>query len=210
VTLAPSNCPNCDAQITREATQFCTYCGTQLPHLELSRPATLEERFAALEAHADYADLLAQQPSVKTELQSHTMMIVFLVVFVLMGLPILGVFFVVGFASGPFLPLFMLIPMAVVGLGIYLLVKTARSASAFKRAKLSSWPGHVVDERTKVSGGGDNRRASTTYFVTLQDSAGRRREFRARGPVAGEIGTGDMGVAYSKAEFLIDFMRVEV
>ncbi len=210
VTLAPSHCPNCDAKITSESTQFCIYCGTQLPNEQSARPATIDQRFVALEAHAEYENLRAFVPSVDEELKSHKVMVGFLIFFVVMCLPVFGVFLLVGLATGPFLPLFMLIPGAVIGLGIFMLQKTMKSSAAFKRAEMRSWPGLIVDERSNTSGGGGRSRAHTSYYVTLQDMAGRRREFRARAPVAGKVGAGDMGVAYSKAEFLIDFNRVDV
>jgi hypothetical protein len=68
----------------------------------------------------------------------------------------------------------------------------------------------ILDERTQVSGGGEHSSATTQYFALVQRENGERREFACRGEQAGKLATGDIGVAYIKADHLVDFERIDV
>ena len=63
----------------------------------------------------------------------------------------------------------------------------------------------IAAERTDVSGGGNNRSVSTSYHATLQFEAGNRVELRCGDDMTGKIARGDMGVAYTKGNVLVDF-----
>ena len=67
----------------------------------------------------------------------------------------------------------------------------------------------VIDERVAVSGGGKNSAVRTTYYATVQFQAGDRLEYETYGWLAGRIAAGDLGVAFTKGDTLIDFLRLE-
>ena len=68
----------------------------------------------------------------------------------------------------------------------------------------------VADERTEVSGGGKDSSASTSYHVLLEWKEGQRRELKPSARVTGAVAPGDIGVAYVKANRLLDFRRIPV
>jgi len=83
-------------------------------------------------------------------------------------------------------------------------------AASFSSAPMRKWGAVVIDERIKVSGGGNNSSARTHYFVTLEDKDGARDEYEVRESLAGKVGSGDIGVAYSKNSTLVAFKRVRI
>ncbi|HEU0036981.1 MAG TPA: hypothetical protein VFQ53_40500 [Kofleriaceae bacterium] len=68
----------------------------------------------------------------------------------------------------------------------------------------------IVKERTDVSGGGEGRSTSTTYYTTLQRRDGERIECRTVRSLVGKLVVGDIGVAYVKASVLVEFVRFDV
>jgi hypothetical protein len=81
---------------------------------------------------------------------------------------------------------------------------------AFRNAPIERLVAVIVKERTDVSGGGENREASTTYYATLQRRDGTRTEYRTYHSLVGRLAVGDIGVAYVKARTLVEFIRFDV
>lgn len=203
----PRACTNCGATAARLEARYCEYCGTELPAPGSEPPPSpfgdVAGRFRALESHPDLPRLLAATPSTSALSGWNAMTVVTLVVFALVGL----------FVTGGFLfvcPPFALLPLFLVGIGIYTISKQVGKTTSASRAPLERRPALVVRERTKVSGGGEHSSARTDYFATLQFPDGSRREFDVLEGVGGTIAPGDMGVGYLKGDFLIAFSRVGV
>lgn len=204
-------CPNCGALPARTASQFCEFCGTELPPVVVARavgaasgPASgdLKARFANLANHPELAELMDYTPPART-LGLHTGMSIFaLVIFAVFGLGLSIVFF------GACPPMGFL-PLAIVVLGGYALSKQLVKTSRAQAAPLERLHAIVIDERTRVSGGG-NSTTRTDYYATLEFPDGTRRELDAFSNVAGKITRGDMGVAYIKGQFLLAFGRLPV
>ena len=209
-------CPRCGAaRASRSGARFCEFCGSEFP--AASAPTELDprleapaRRFAKLAAHPDYAALLAKRPSSAAPLAQGLVGLVAAVVVLVMGAVALNAFRTqsawigsshAGWAS--------FVPYVVIGVGVLLVARVLGRTTRFAASPLEARPALVVDERTQVRGGGDAP-ATTVYFVTLEDEGGRRRECAASGSVAGRVTRGDMGVAYVRADQLIDFERVAV
>lgn len=84
------------------------------------------------------------------------------------------------------------------------------AAGGIARAPVVRVVAVVVDERVRVSGGGKNSSASTSYYATLQMRDGARRELGCDGALAGRIAAPDIGVAFTKEDQLVDFIRFAV
>lgn len=83
-------------------------------------------------------------------------------------------------------------------------------ANRFMAAPIRRVVGVVVDERVEVRGGGKNSAASTRYHATLQTRDGSRTEYVCEGLLSGRIAAPDIGVAFIKADHLVDFIRFDV
>ncbi len=205
---APQKCPNCGAAAARVDARYCEYCGRALP-APAAPPAPaspfgdVAARFRALDAHPDLPRLLAENPSAPELASERLMTIVSLLVFGAVGLFVSIGFFAVCPPLG-------LLPVAMIVIGAYALLRHVAKTSAASRAPLERRAALVVDERTKITGGGEHTSARTHYFATLQFTDGSRREFDVFDGLAGRITPGDVGVAYSKGEYLIEFGRVSV
>ena len=57
--------------------------------------------------------------------------------------------------------------------------------------------------------GGRSRACPTTYHATVQSEPCVRLEYETYGWLAGRIAAGDLGVAFTKGDTLIDFLRLE-
>lgn len=202
-------CPNCGAVPSRTAARFCEYCGTELPRLEPAPAAPsspfgdLERRFADLEVHPDVPELLAYSPPTSVFGIQTAMSVAVLALFAIVGLAISIAFL------GACPPLGFL-PLAIVAIGGFALLKQLTRTASARNAPLEKRPAIVVDERTSVSGGGESRSLRTLYYATLQFQDGTRREFDVFAGVAGKITRGDMGIAYLKGDYLVQFGRVAV
>jgi hypothetical protein len=201
-------CTHCGATAERHDSRFCTYCGTELPRpaepapIVVSRHGDVEARFEALERRPELASAGSHRPSTAKHSLGAAGGIVgagmFVVVAAVMTMGFAGV-------AGPCA----IAPLAFVGIGIALLVHQVSRGVKFTQAPLRHEPALVVDERMKVSGGGESQ-ARTQYFVSLQKRDGGRREFEADARLAGALTEGDMGVAWFKADVLVDFKRLPV
>ncbi len=108
-----------------------------------------------------------------------------------------------GFAS--FFPPMVVLPGLLLVVLLVSLLGTLKRGDV-ERAPLEAASALVVDERTKVTGGRE-RNAETQYFATLQFRDGRRRELEVLEQVRGKLTPGDIGVAYTRARWLVGFSR---
>jgi hypothetical protein len=79
----------------------------------------------------------------------------------------------------------------------------------FRRAPVERFVAVIVKERSEVSAGGDEP-AHTRYFTTLQTRDGARAEYATYRSLVGRLAVDDIGVAYTKAGTLVEFLRFEV
>jgi hypothetical protein len=95
-----------------------------------------------------------------------------------------------------------------IGAGIVLvsLLKIVRFSGSMLERPLA----RIAGERTRVSGGGNDQAARTSYYVTLESPDGFRTELEATAKVAGAVSEGDFGVAYVRDRYLLDFARLRV
>jgi hypothetical protein len=193
-------CGNCGAVVAKGAGRFCTHCAAVLPDAERVSAyefRTDEARFDEAERHDGFDLAMRHEPEPAHGGMGQVVGIVVLV---------FGVFWT-------FMALSMFPPMALFGL---LFVGIAFYGAVYKPMQLARAPlertlAIVVDERTSVSGGGQNSSASTHYYATLQFRDGRRVELNCSGKLAGEITRGDLGVACTKlGKHLVGFARIPV
>ncbi len=204
-----THCTHCSAAITQENTKFCPFCGTILPTEPVAAPLTLADRFDALEAHKDFHRFMRHKPSTASHTASNVGGIVVGVVTLVIFALVVSKFSNVSSSSGA--PAgFMLIPLLVLGVIGFKILSSMGNAAKFSSAPMRKRGAVVIDERTKVSGGGRNSSAKTSYFVTLEDKRGKRHEYEVRESLAGSVGPGDIGVAFSKSSSLVAFKRVRI
>lgn len=199
-------CAQCGALPKRREARHCEYCGTELPRTEgqaLSPDQLLQARFHLLEQHALLPELLRRAPSTTGTGLGLAGMVVFGGIFTAMAVAMTTM---TGTVFGPVA----LFPMFFILVGIGITLKGATSAARFAKAPLQRERVLIVDERTQVSGGGRNSRSTTRYFATVQDPDGERHEYEIAATISGKIAAGDVGIAYLKGEFMIDFQRVPV
>ena len=215
-------CSGCGAD-NGEAAVVCEFCGTALA---TTADNSQQVAFVRVKASAAYA--ARNSPQRLARLPRHTALhkvalygffIVFigggLFVFV-MALVMAGFFGVVGGSDfgGPGAALSLVplclggVPLLLVVLGVWAFWHSAQKIQTHERAPVESLAAVVVDKRTHVSGGGDNSRASTAYYVTCQTEDGQRCEYPVwDGGVYGKLAAGDAGVLFVRAGCALDFDR---
>ena len=202
-------CDNCGALAARISARFCEYCGTELPVQQVAEPPPespsdrAAARFAALERHPETERWMSHTPSSSQVGGRFFQSMVGVVLFLVFGSVVTLVFFATCPPLG-FIPLALVILMAIA------MLKQASKVSAATRAELRRMPALVVDERTKITGGGRNDATRTRYFATLQFADGTRRELDVFDDLAGRVTEGDAGIAFLKGDYLIDFGRIPV
>ncbi len=111
------------------------------------------------------------------------------------------------FAAG--MPTVMRAFLAVFGAGFFLMgVFLFRRMLRFARATPTPVLAAVLDKRTDVHRR-SSRRSSEEYFVTFELPDGTRREVAVGGPLYGQVVAGDLGVAFWRADAVVDFVRLE-
>ncbi len=211
-----AKCEKCAAQASRHDARFCEYCGAELPKI-VAQPQPivvqpggaalgLEERFRALKAHPDWERLKVYLPedAGKASVAAVGFSGFFLVIWIAAGGFITTMFAAVGGGA------FALIPMGIVGLGLVMMLSGAAKYHKFRNAPVLPIEALVVDERVQVSGGGENSRARTSYFTTLEFEGGKRTEHHTIDSAASEACPGDVGMAYLRDNRLVCFKRVSV
>ncbi|MBL8859174.1 MAG: hypothetical protein JNL28_11750 [Planctomycetes bacterium] len=205
MTAYATNCPHCGAR-AKEVGPYCAFCGSLLPRVEpqvpaVAHPLSAAQRFERLEQHASFPELLKQRPSASGPIASGVFGSIFLLGFVVLA----GVMVALFRPAGALI----LFPIVIGLVGLVMLVRVFGKTAELATAELIARSALIAGERTETSGGGDGP-TTTRYFVTLEDSEGARSEFEASGNVAGRVTQGDIGVAYIKADRLIEFKRVQV
>lgn len=103
-----------------------------------------------------------------------------------------------------------IVPAIITLFGVATFASGLRNISQFRSAPLSRYCAAVIDERVKLTGGGKNSSASTSYFVTLENEKAQRVEYQVIESVSAQVAPGDIGVAFTKAGYLIEYIRVPV
>lgn len=197
-----TNCPHCGAR-PRSVREFCEYCGGLLPGGESTTASAAVEshaqRFERLVGHPSFAKLLNQRPSAAGSGANSIVGAVFIAAFIVAtalmllerrpaGALILG-------------------PIAILVFAVVMLVRVIKRGRRLATSELVAHPAIVVGERTQVDGGGEGSR-HTRWFVTLASRDGQLTELATSRSLTGRVTAGDIGVAYVKADHLIDFERV--
>jgi len=203
-----THCSHCSAQITAEGTKYCPFCGTILPKEPLP-PApseTLRGRFEELEGHPEFAEHMRHEPSLTAHHAANAGGLAIGAVVLIVAVIVFSSFS--GSSMGS--PLFVIVPFAILAIAAFKVLSGMGNAADFSSAPLQRRGAVVIDERTKVSGGGNNSNARTEYFVTIEDKDGSRGEYKVRERLAGQVSPGDIGVAFTKSSSLVAFKRVRV
>lgn len=216
-------CSGCGAENLAGAA-ICEFCGSALPTVADDRPLASFTRVKASKAYAARSSpqRLARLPSYTAVHKVATYGFFFMFIGVglfifVMTLVMAGMFGVVGRAMGrgpgtafSLVPLCMaVVPALLVACGVWAFWKTSGKMRTHERAPVQSLAVIVVDKRTHVSGGGDDSRASTAYYVTSETEDGQRREYQVwDGEVYGKMAAGEAGVLFLRAGCALDFDRV--
>lgn len=202
------DCDHCGAPV-RDEGAFCSHCGGRIKRANDPRPAhetaTAPERFDLVLRHSGYARAIAHEPKVSV----HASIIGGVVFAVFSGFMLMMGVTAMSQGLGPpggFMFVWASMCLVFVALGVGMVLRTLRYA----KAPIERIVAVVIDERVSVSGGGKNSSASTSYYATLQTKDGKRRELGCDGSLAGRIAAPDIGVAFTKEDQLVDFIRFEV
>jgi hypothetical protein len=198
-------CPHCAAPISDARAERCNFCGNAFvpavqPVEAAPRAPTVAELLASVEGHPELQKWLAWTPperAVRFKLG----------LAMSVGILVAVVALVVLAADPPDEPAGVGFALVIAAIGLAMAVPAGLRAASFSRAPLQRVAVLVADERTKISGGGNDSSASTTYYATLEQADGSREEFEIDARLAGSIAPGDFGVAYVKGGLLLDFRR---
>jgi hypothetical protein len=130
-------------------------------------------------------------------------------VFTVVAVAMSGIWFTVGSNAGGVFGLLGLVPLGMAALGVAMAAKTVARTSSIASSPTEHHLALVRDKRVEVSGGGDNSRASTRDYVTLEYEGGRRKEHSIDSQLARRIASGDVGVACERGGFLVDFVELD-
>jgi uncharacterized protein DUF2500 len=205
-------CPACGGKLPQPLPYICPYCraalavsvtaapqGTPPPH------SILSERFAAAERDPEVARLMIREVMGSAAYFQSGFTVVFGIVFVGIIVFMLGLFNSVdglpGFVS--------VVPVIMLVIGVAVVVGAVMRLGSHASSPLLRRIGHIADERVEVSGGSNNGSARTSYYATLDFSDGSRSEYQVTRSLAGKLARGDLGLAYSKGGWLLDFERLK-
>lgn len=214
-------CGQCGAPFRAAEERFCSYCGTQrpvpsAPPVAASTPPDRAARFAAARSDPRLKTLRQHVPSTAGHTFGAAFSLVFLVGFCVIAALMASAFgafggtvghSIGGPAGGAGGALFGLVPLLILGVGIFMLVTVGSRLFRFQSAELERRLARVLDERIEVSGG---EHSTTTYFTTLEWEDKTRREFQNHARLAGKITRDDLGLAYVKGDVLLEFARLDV
>lgn len=210
-------CGQCGAPFQAAEERYCSYCGTQRPPSP-SAPVLPDRaaRFAAARADPRLSELMRHEPSTAGHTFGAAFSLVFLVVFCVIAAIMATAFGGFGVAVGHAVAgpsggvggaLFGLVPLLILGGGIFMVVTVGRRLFRFQSAALERRLARVLDERIAVSGG---ENSTTTCFTTLEWEDKSRREFQNHARLAGKMTRDDLGLAYFKGDILLEFERLDV
>lgn len=198
-------CSQCQAPVTDDRWISCPYCAALLvkPVLNPNKAVVAAERFLAVERSPEFDRWIRHTPDASAHETSLGLRTLFLAVFCL-GTLFITIVVAVQDGAGAFIPALMF------GVALWWLVRHLRRAREFSKAPLDRRIVVWRDERTQVSGGGENSPARTTHFALLESRDGERVEFQCNAELAGGHAPGDIGIAYLRGGILLEFKRVAV
>lgn len=194
-------CHQCGAPV-RTADVHCRYCGARLAGAAPDAAEVARARLARAGELRGYAEAMAHVPP----LAGHKMgSYVGVGCFGAWSLAAAGMGFFASFGVGPLggfaLP-FVLVPLLMAAFGVFAAVTLWRKTAPIRSGEFHREPVLVVAKRSEH---GDK---STSYFVTVEHQSGERHESLVDGRVHGRLQEGDLGIAYSAGEFMLDFKRL--
>ncbi|MBK8178648.1 MAG: hypothetical protein IPK67_07105 [Planctomycetes bacterium] len=175
--------------------------GSGVGPLSAAGAISLAARFEAAQRHPELPELMRREPSVTRQMLGEGCSVAGLTLFTTLSSIGLLVFLTASRRS----PLWV-VPLFFVLLGLFLLAAATKRGSRIHAAPLARDLACVVDKRTEISGADST--TTTKYHATLERTDGQRTEYEVDGRVAGLMAQGDLGVAYTKAELLVDFQRL--
>jgi len=154
-----------------------------------------EERFGALEGHADYSAWMRYTPSVQR------LDVKALFAFIL-GSIVVGVILVGGMATicAPLA----VVPMILVGFGIFGMLRTYLEARSTAQVPVERLPLIVLDERTNIAGT-QSGSAQTRYIHTVLLADGSRRELESTGETVASLQPGRIGIGFVRGGRIVEF-----
>ena len=231
VAATSRRCLECGAIPRESDSKFCSYCGAELPVLDAPAPETPAEttarRFERLQEHPDARRALASRPSGRGAVAKSGGN----VAGALLGLGAIGAFVIFFFTGasrshmllgrgdglplspagpvgGGFSVMFTLVPLMMLAMVIFAVVRAVGRSAEVARAPVRSRPALVVDEHREDRGHGEHRRS--VHVATFEDERGARSSFEVSTAVARSLAPGDMGVLHSKGPAIVRFDRVDV
>jgi len=208
-TTTATRCPQCAAPVKDAEARHCMFCGSLLVReTPVPRNSSVAELLAEVERHPEISSWRAHVPSSIAAAARPTGQILSGLLLALFALGLLS------FASGPAQAegatpaVFRLFVMLFVALGAGLAIFGVFKIGSLSTAELERIPALIADKRTRVAGGGNDMRARTTYFATLERADGTRTEYEVHSARYAEIAQGDYGLAYLRGNVLLDFRRV--
>ena len=206
-------CTECGARPKGLDDRFCAFCGAELPRTaaDPARPsAQRDARFELARRLPAFDRAMQREPDTTGVVAGGAFSVIFLLFFAGVALSIGGFGCSMSSHTGLGGPgIFAIVP---VGMALFALFAAAKSGSQAARVATSPTERRLAlvrDERTRVSGGGKNSSASTTYYVTLEYEDGSREEHRVGSRAAGRVSPGDVGVAFERAGILVDFETLD-
>jgi len=128
---------------------------------------------------------------------------------VVFGIVFLGILFFMLSRVRGFSDEFTLVPVLMVIIMLTVVIAAVIKLGSHASAPLLRRIGHVADERVEVSGGSNSGSARTSYYATLDFSDGSRSEYQVSHGLAGKLARGDVGMAFTKGGWLLDFERLK-
>ena len=236
VAATSRRCLECGAIPRESDSKFCSYCGAELPVVDVPAPETPAEttarRFERLQEQPDARRALASRPSGRAAVAKSSGN----VAGALLGLGVIGAFVIffmsssgassshartvfdggtvfhdlgpAGPVGGGFRAMFTLVPLMMLAMVIFAVVRAVGSSAEVARAPVRSRLALVADEHREDRGHGEHRRS--VHVATFEDERGTRSSFEVSTAVARSLAPGDMGVLHSKGPAIVRFDRVDV
>lgn len=203
---APPSCPQCAAKARNHAQRFCEFCGHELPGADSAPQPSASDaqviaRLAAVEQSPAFARLGSHEPRAASRSEGMVFTSILLVLW-------LGAGLIVTFGFAAVSGGLALIPLAIMGLGSFILVGKLLGHSRRRNAPMERIAAQVIDKRTLVEGRDSS--TTTSYFATLANRRGGRREFAVEAQTYALLSPGDAGMAFVRSELLLEFRRIDV
>ena len=206
---APRKSPHCGAHVASSEARSCEFCGTEIPTPPPAPQlppagASVAARLAALHSRPELAELMLRVPSAFPLLARSGCGVAGMVVFLVVAGGMTVFFGWIGTQTG--IPIW-IVPLFMLGFGLILLIGAVRRGARVASAPLQRRIAAVVEKRTEIKGSDDS--TTTHHFATLEGEDGQRAEYELEGKLSGMLARDDVGVAYTRADVLIDFHRLK-